>query len=165
MELGRTRSYRILSFLRPKNGWTLPSPFTTVVCCVLLLTFCEPSVVRNSFSSKKNNVISSKRELALDYFAQAVQMRTSLESRPKRLRTLPEYLNVIIKFRSVYYTSPVSSKADDALMAVAELYQMMANDFRELKYFRQAIKAYAFLEKEYPGNPYCPPCLIPPKFI
>jgi N-acetylmuramoyl-L-alanine amidase len=87
-------------------------------------------------------------------------MRTSLESRPKRLRTLSEYLNVIIKFRSVYYTSPVSSKADDALMAVAELYQMMANDFRELKYFRQAIKAYAFLEKEYPGNPYCPEALF-----
>ena len=40
-------------------------------------------------------------------------------------------------------------------MAVAELYQMMANDFRDPKYFRQAIKAYGFLEKEYPGNPFC----------
>ncbi|PYV43695.1 MAG: hypothetical protein DMG06_09635, partial [Acidobacteria bacterium] len=160
IELGRTKNYIIFSFLRSKRRRTSPFSFLTAVAYIFLLTFCESRVAGNPLSSEKANVISSKRELALNYFAQAIQMRTSLESRPKRLRTLAEYLNVIIKFRSVYYTSPVSSKTDDALMAVAELYQMMANDFGDPKYFRQAIKAYEFLEKEYPGNPYSPAALF-----
>jgi TolA-binding protein len=72
------------------------------------------------------------------------------------LRSAAEYLKVINRFRSVYYTYPASSKADESLMAVAELYQMMASDLKDSKYFYQAIKTYGFLEDEYPSSPYCP---------
>ena len=65
-----------------------------------------------------------------------------------------DYKKVISKYRSVYYQYPGSAKADDALIAVAELYQLMANDQKDPSYFEHAIKAYKFLLKEYPGSPY-----------
>src|SRR5436309_918098 len=140
MDLGRTKSSSIFFILTPRNRSILFCSFPTIVSCILWLAFCEFLVVENCFSSQETNVSLPKRQLALDYFAQAVQMRTSLESKPKRLRTPAEYLNVIIKFRSVYYASPTSSKADDALIAAAELYQLMANDFRDPQSYRQASK-------------------------
>jgi N-acetylmuramoyl-L-alanine amidase len=100
--------------------------------------------------------VPSKRQLALNYFDQAVQIRTFLESRPQRMRTATEYLKVISRFRSVYYTYPGSSKSDESLMAVAELYQMMSIDLKEPKYLYQAIKTYDFLEDQYPSSPFCP---------
>jgi N-acetylmuramoyl-L-alanine amidase len=100
--------------------------------------------------------VPSKRQLALNYFDQAIQIRTFLESRPKRMRTATEYLKVISRFRSVYYTYPGSSKSDESLMAVAELYQMMSSDLKEPKYLYEAIKTYDFLEDQYPGSPFCP---------
>jgi len=89
-------------------------------------------------------------------YEQAVQLRTTLEGKPKRLPTANDYQKVINKYRSVYYQFPSSSKADDALLAVAELYQLMGNDLKDRKHFEQAIKAYIFLEREYPASRYGP---------
>ena len=91
---------------------------------------------------------------AIETFDQAVGLRTALEGKTASSRTLGDYKKVISKYRSVYYQYPGSSKADDALIAVAELYQLMANDQKDPSYFEQAIKAYKFLLKEYPGSPY-----------
>lgn len=87
-------------------------------------------------------------------YEEAVHLRTLLEGKPKRLRTVTDYLKVVNRYRSVYHQFPSSSKADDALLAVAELYQLMAIDWKDASYFRQAIQAYAFLEREYPASPY-----------
>lgn len=87
-------------------------------------------------------------------YDQAVLLRTALEGKPKRLRTGTEYQKVINKYRTVYYQFPTSSKADDALLAVAELYQLMGSDLKSPRSFQQAIQAYAFLEREYPASPY-----------
>ncbi|MGH9424890.1 MAG: tetratricopeptide repeat protein, partial [Terriglobia bacterium] len=92
--------------------------------------------------------------LAPEIYDQAVQLRTALEGKPKRLRTTSDYLKVINKYRSVYHQFPGSSKADDALLAVAELYQLMGSDLKNTKHFQQAIDAYIFLEREYPASPY-----------
>ena len=96
------------------------------------------------------------RQLAQDCFDAATTMRTKLESKPPRLRTISEYSRAIEKYRSVYSASPAFSKSNDALFAVGELYQMMGSDFKDPKYFQRAIKAYDFLVQEYPGSPYCP---------
>ena len=120
-----------------------------ILCAFLLLVLPTVGVANESVSSAP-----SKKQAALEHFDSAVQMRTFLESKPKRLRSAAEYLKVINRFRSVYYTYPASSKADDSLMAIAELYQAMANDLKDSKYFYQAIKAYDFLQDQYPGNPY-----------
>jgi len=94
------------------------------------------------------------KPLAPELFEQAVQLRTSLESKPKRLRSSGDYLKVVNKYRAVYYQFPTSSKADDALLAVAELYQLMGSDLQNARNFQQAIQTYIFLEREYPASPY-----------
>ena len=94
------------------------------------------------------------KPLAPELYDQAVQLRTALEGKPKRLRTSSDYQRVINKYRSVYHQFPGSSKADDALLAVAELYQLMGSDLKNARNFQQAIQAYIFLEREYPASPY-----------
>src|SRR5205823_2962773 len=64
---------------------------------------------------------------APELYDQAIQLRTALEGKPKRLRTSSDYQKVINKYRTVYRQFPGSSKADDALLAVAELYQLMGS--------------------------------------
>jgi len=91
---------------------------------------------------------------APELYDQAVQLRTALESKPKRLRSSNDYQKVINKYRSVYHQFPGSSKSDDALLAVAELYQLMGSDLKNARHFQQAIQAYTFLEREYPASPY-----------
>lgn len=70
------------------------------------------------------------------------------------MRTAAEFTQVISRYRSIYYQFPISSKADDALLAVAELYQLMGSDFAEPAYFDRAAKTYVFLEREYPASPH-----------
>ena len=94
------------------------------------------------------------KSLAPELYDQAVQLRTALEGKPKRLRTSSDYQRVINKYRSVYHQFPASSRADDALLAVAELYQLMGSDLKNGRNFQQAIQAYVFLEREYPASPY-----------
>ena len=94
------------------------------------------------------------KSLAPELYDQAIQLRTALEGKPKRLRTSSDYQRVINKYRSVYHLFPGSSKADDALLAVAELYQLMGSDLKDAKHFQKAIQAYLFLEREYPASPY-----------
>ena len=94
------------------------------------------------------------KSLAPELYDQAIQLRTALEGKPKRLRTSSDYQRVINKYRSVYHLFPGSSKADDALLAVAELYQLMGSDLKDAKHFQKAMQAYLFLEREYPASPY-----------
>ena len=94
------------------------------------------------------------KSLAPELYDQAVQLRTTLEGKPKRLRTSSDYQKVINKYRSLYHQFPGSSKADDALLAVAELYQLMGSDLKDATHFQKAIQTYLFLEQEYPASPY-----------
>jgi N-acetylmuramoyl-L-alanine amidase len=94
------------------------------------------------------------KSLAPELYDQAVQLRTTLEGKPKRLRTSSDYQKVINKYRSLYHQFPASSKADDAVLAVAELYQLMGSDLKDATHFQKAIQTYLFLEQEYPASPY-----------
>ena len=155
MELGLTNSRNDISSLGSSSGCLFAQhasrSFNLLLLSLLLLVL--PAVY---FANETPANVPSKKQSALEHYDLAVQLRTSLESKPKRLRSAAEYLKVINKFRSVYYTYPASSKADESLMAVAELYQMMASDLKDSKYFYQAISTYDFLEDEYPSSPYCP---------
>jgi len=142
---------------RPQSS--LPSPRTSYLT-IGLFTLFPLALALTLLAEEQTAVISPNRQLALDRFNQAVEMRASLESKPKKSRTVTDYLRVIDKFKSVYYASPESSKTDDALLAVAQLYQLMANEYKDSKYFHQAVKAYAYLEKEYPSSPYCSEALF-----
>jgi N-acetylmuramoyl-L-alanine amidase len=91
---------------------------------------------------------------ARQQFAKAERMREALNGRPLGERTRHEYQRVIDSYRSVYFGSPASSKADPSVVATAELMVEMGRRFEDNKILRGAIEQYHFLRKEYPGSKY-----------
>lgn len=158
MELGLTKSRKCSSNRGSFADYFFAVPASR--CLSLLFSLLLLALPAVHLANETVSSVASKKQLALEHFSSAVQMRTSLESKPKRLRSTAEYLKVINKFRSVYYAYPASSKADESLIAVAELYQSLASDLKDSKYFDQAVKTYDFLEDQYPNSPYCPDALF-----
>jgi N-acetylmuramoyl-L-alanine amidase len=87
-------------------------------------------------------------------FAKAERMREALNGRPLGERTRREYQRVIDSYRSVYFGSPASTKADPSVVATAELMVEMGRRFDDNKILRDAVEQYRFLRKEYPGSKY-----------
>jgi N-acetylmuramoyl-L-alanine amidase len=81
-------------------------------------------------------------------------MREALNGRPAQERTRHDYQRVIEAYRRVYFGSPVSSKADASVVAVAELQVEMGRRFDDNKILQGAVKQYEFLRREYPGSKY-----------
>ena len=120
------------------------APIAPLISTVFLLSHSS------SISAAPQNL----REVALENYQTASRLRTILEAKPQRSRTAAEYLKVINAYRAVYRTTPASSKADDSMMAIAELYQRMARDLKDAIYYSSAIKTYSMLQREYPGSPF-----------
>jgi N-acetylmuramoyl-L-alanine amidase len=112
--------------------------FLTVIA--LLLSLAGPS-----YADRKSE--------ARAQFERAVRMRTGLEERPERERTLALYKQTIAAYHKVYLITPQAEEVTPALIAEAELYQQMARQFDE-KYFQSAIDTYNFLLKQYPESRY-----------
>jgi N-acetylmuramoyl-L-alanine amidase len=93
-----------------------------------------------------------KRQVAASQFETAEQLREALNGLPANERTQREYQRVIDAYRRVYYTSPVSSKADASAVAVAELLAEMGRARDNFKISQEAIAQYEFLRREYPGS-------------
>ncbi|MGB6387837.1 MAG: N-acetylmuramoyl-L-alanine amidase [Terriglobales bacterium] len=87
-------------------------------------------------------------------FATAERTREALNGRPLGERTRHEYQRVIDSYRSVYFGSPASPKADPSVVATAELMVEMGRRFEDDKILRGAVEQYHFLRKEYPGSKY-----------
>jgi N-acetylmuramoyl-L-alanine amidase len=94
-------------------------------------------------------------EKALEYFDQASELRRKLEATAGASRTREAYQQVVIAFRRVYRITPRSSRADDSLLAEAELYEEMSGRF-DPAYHQRAIETYRFLIQEYPHSPLVP---------
>src|ERR1700733_11790764 len=86
-------------------------------------------------------------------FERAVRMRTVLEQRPEKIRTLADYKQAVAAYQRVYLITPQAEEVTPALIAEAELYQQMARQFDD-KYFQSAIDTYNFLLKQYPESRY-----------
>ena len=86
-------------------------------------------------------------------FERAVRIRTVLEERPEKARTLADYKQAVAAYQRVYLITPQAEEVTPALIAEAELYQQMARQFDE-KYFQSAIDTYNFLLKQYPESRY-----------
>ncbi len=98
--------------------------------------------------------LARKKQLALKYFDKAERLREALNGRPVADRALDDYVDLMETYRKVYYTAPTSSKADDAVVAIAELLAESGRVFNREKNLRDAIGQYEFLRKEYPGSRY-----------
>lgn len=94
---------------------------------------------------------TQKKAAAHAEYDHAQKMRTALEGRPQKDRTLEEYSKLVAAYRKVYLLSPTAQEVTPALMAVGELYQDMGRQF-DPKYFESSIEAYGFLLKEYPRS-------------
>jgi N-acetylmuramoyl-L-alanine amidase len=90
---------------------------------------------------------------ARDQFARAVTMRTMLEGLLEKDRSLADYRKTVAAYHKVYLITPDSEDCTAALMAEGELYEEMGRLY-DAKYFRDAVGAYRFLVKEYPGSRY-----------
>ncbi|MBI3696304.1 MAG: N-acetylmuramoyl-L-alanine amidase [Acidobacteria bacterium] len=99
------------------------------------------------------SLTTARRELALRYYDQAVIQRLDIEALPEDQRTSVVYEKAAGAFHRVYLTSPQSSKADDSLLAVGEIYTAMEQRFGPGPYRSKAIQAYEFLIREYPLSP------------
>jgi N-acetylmuramoyl-L-alanine amidase len=95
-----------------------------------------------------------KKQAARTQFENAERMREELNGLPASERTRREYQRVMDAYRRVYYSAPASSKADQSVVAVAELLAEMGRAQHDEKALRAAIGQYEFLRREYPGSKY-----------
>ncbi|HET8668597.1 MAG TPA: N-acetylmuramoyl-L-alanine amidase [Terriglobales bacterium] len=113
------------------------------LCLTLLSTF--PVFGRN---------VARAKEIARAQFETAAKMREALNGTPEGDRTRRDYQRVTDAYRRVYYLAPTSTKADAAVVAVAELLAETGREFNDAKMLQAAIGQYEFLRREYPGSKY-----------
>jgi len=80
-------------------------------------------------------------------FNNAEQLESELNEKPVADRKRNDYVRVIEAYQRVYLITPHTGYADNALMAMARLYE-------EIKDSRAAIRTLSFLLREYPGSPF-----------
>lgn len=95
---------------------------------------------------------ASKRELAASRYRHASQLNADLRAVPRLELGLRQYELVISAFDAVAKTDPSSGYCDDALMAIGQLYEAMAERFGRDKYRLRAAETYAFAAREYPHS-------------
>jgi len=95
--------------------------------------------------------LAQKKSSAKAQYERADKLRTGLQGKPQKDRTLREYQQLVTAFRRVYLITPHAAEVPDALRAVAETYQEMGRQF-DPKYYQSAIDAYQFLLHEYPAS-------------
>jgi len=80
-------------------------------------------------------------------FNTAQQADKLLNSKPQFEQSRADVLKVINSYQRVYLITPKTSYADDALLAIARLYESINDN-------RNAIKTLKFLAHEYPQSPF-----------
>jgi N-acetylmuramoyl-L-alanine amidase len=84
---------------------------------------------------------------ATSAFNSAQQADKVLNEKSQSQQTRTEVLKVINAYQRVYLITPKTSYADDALLAIARLYESINDN-------RNAVKTLKFLVNEYPQSPY-----------
>ncbi len=95
--------------------------------------------------------VASRRVAAEGQFQRAEAMRTALEAKTERERSVQDYENLVSAYRRVYLITPTAIQVPSAIKNVADLYRRMGEQF-EPKYFNSAIETYAYLMREYPES-------------
>jgi N-acetylmuramoyl-L-alanine amidase len=80
-------------------------------------------------------------------FDAAQALEEELDKRPDAERARADYLKIIGTYQRVYLITPHTGYADNALMAIARLYEMIQEN-------ASATKTLSFLVREYPGTPF-----------
>lgn len=96
---------------------------------------------------------SERRTAVQEQFARAEGLRTALEAKPERERSLQEYAQVAAAYRRVYLITPHATEVPTAIKLVGDTYNQMGEQF-DPKYFRSALASYEFLVRDYPTSRY-----------
>lgn len=111
----------------------------TAVACIML-------------SSAQARTVKQKKQAAKAQFEFAERLRDSLLGTPESQRERRDYQKVMDAYRKVYYTAPSWARADEAVLAVAELLDDQGRVLNDSKSYKDAIGQLAFLRREYPGS-------------
>lgn len=90
------------------------------------------------------------RQAAREAFTQAQEYHQQLLQVPEAKRSLRQYHHSIFLFRRVLDHDPTYGACDDALYAMAGLYEEMADRFSSHAYRSRAVYYYEFLADQYP---------------
>jgi N-acetylmuramoyl-L-alanine amidase len=124
--------------VRPTRGWYC------FIALALLCAFALPASAKLS--------VARKKEIARSAYDDAERMRQAFNNKSSASRTRAEYQRIIDAYRKVYYLAPNSTKAEPAIVSVAELLAEEGRAFNDERLLRNAIGQYQFLRKEYPGS-------------
>lgn len=94
---------------------------------------------------------ASRRAAAEGQFERAEALRSTLEAKPERERSVRDYENLVTAYRRVYLITPSAVQVPSAIKSVADLYRRMGEQF-EPNYFDEAIKTYEYLAHDYPES-------------
>ena len=94
------------------------------------------------------------RAAARAAYREARQYHDQLLARPESERNLRRYTRAIFLYRRVIDHDPTYGACDDALFAVASLYEEMGKRFGQEGDRNQAIYYYRFVADEYPRTPH-----------
>src|ERR1041384_1446509 len=84
---------------------------------------------------------------ATQAYMSAEALESALNEKPEAERTRAEYLKVINAYQRVYLITPHTGYADNALMAIARLYEEIHDN-------ANAVRTLTFMLHEYPGTPF-----------
>ncbi len=115
----------------------------------LIVTAALPALARPARAEDD----AGRRAAAHAQFVRAEQLRTELESKPERARSLQDYKDAVAAFRRVYLLTARAPEVPAAIDTVGALYEKMGALFGH-SYFDSAIEAYQYLVREYPASRY-----------
>ncbi|HEU5414952.1 MAG TPA: N-acetylmuramoyl-L-alanine amidase [Candidatus Angelobacter sp.] len=125
--------------MKSKTGILGRIALATAVACMVM-------------SSAHARTVKQKKQAAKAQFEVAERLRDSLLGTPDSQRERRDYQKVMDAYRKVYYTAPSWAKADEAVLAVAELLDDQGRVLNDSKSYKDAIGQLAFLRREYPGS-------------
>src|SRR5579864_7107886 len=118
------------------------------------IAICAATVCLLAPLAEARRTVKEKKQAALAQFDAAEKLHSALEGKAEPRRTRADYEKVLEAYRSVYHTAPNSSKADTAIVIVAELLDEQGRVLPDLKSYSDSIGQLVFLRREYPGSKY-----------
>jgi N-acetylmuramoyl-L-alanine amidase len=85
-------------------------------------------------------------------YREATDGLAALKASPRKQAQRAEWERVVLRFRRVIARYPQSGYCDNSLLAIGDMYRMMAKRFRSPRYEDDAIQAYRALVAGYPSS-------------
>src|SRR5437899_218206 len=101
----------------------------------------------SSFLGAQSVQSPSLLEKARQAYLSAQALESELNEKKEAERSREQYLKVISVYQRVYLITPHTGYADDALLAIAHLYEAIHD-------YEDATRTLTFLIREYPGTPF-----------